>query len=99
MTDPGPPTTDARSRPRRSTRPPAGRLADGFTARRLQLGLTQTRLASMAGVSRSSVQAIESGRTTVQLDVLDAVADVLGCDMVLAARAGRTIPAPAASDD
>ncbi|MFD1811678.1 helix-turn-helix domain-containing protein [Rhodococcus gannanensis] len=99
MTDAGPPTIDARSRPRRSTRPSAGRLADGFAARRLQLGLTQARLAARAGVSRSSVQAIESGRATVQLDVLAAVADVLGCDMVLAARAGRNMPDPTVPDD
>ncbi|MFF0815499.1 helix-turn-helix transcriptional regulator [Rhodococcus sp. NPDC003318] len=85
---------DSRSRPRRSGRPSAGRIADGFTARRLQLGLTQTRLAELAGVSRSSVQAIEAGRATVQLDVLTAVADVLGCDMVLVARAGRRLPSP-----
>lgn len=92
MTEPGPPTAATKSRPRRSARPPAGQIADGFTSRRLQLGLTQTRLAAMAGVSRSSVQAIESGRVTVQLDVLVAVADVLGCDIVLAARAGRRLP-------
>lgn len=92
VTDPGTPPTDARSRPRRSGRPPAGRIADGFAARRRQLGLTQARLAELAGVSRSSVQAIESGRATVQLDVLTAVADVLGCDMVLVARAGRRLP-------
>ncbi|GAA4477700.1 hypothetical protein GCM10023094_20410 [Rhodococcus olei] len=92
MTEPGTPTSGTRSRPRRSARAPAGRIADGFVARRLQLGLTQARLAELAGVSRSSVQAIESGRATVQLDVLAAVADVLGCDMVLAARAGRRLP-------
>lgn len=92
MTGPDTPQIVARARPRRSSRAPAGRIADGFVARRLQLGLTQARLAELAGVSRSSVQAIESGRTTVQLDVLEAVADVLGCDMVLAARAGRRIP-------
>lgn len=86
------PTTLARARPRRSGRAPSGQIADGFVARRLQLGLTQSRLAEQAGVSRSSVQAIESGRATVQLDVLEAVADVLGCDMVLAARAGRRVP-------
>ncbi|MFD4292010.1 helix-turn-helix transcriptional regulator [Rhodococcus sp. NPDC058505] len=79
-------------RPRRSNRARAGPIADGFVARRLQLGLTQSRLAALAGVSRSSVQAIESGRSTVQLDMLEAVADVLGCDMVLAPRAGRSLP-------
>lgn len=92
MNLPAPQSAAGQSRPRRSRRTSSGRMADGFVARRLQLGLTQSRLADLAGVSRSSVQAIEAGRATVQLDVMAAVADVLGCDMVLAVRTGRRAP-------
>ena len=48
--------------PRRRERTDTGGVADGFVARRHQLGLTQAELADLAGVSRSSVQSIESGR-------------------------------------
>nr|WP_255284883.1 helix-turn-helix domain-containing protein [Rhodococcus jostii] len=74
--------------PRRRERTETGGIADGFVARRHQLGLTQAELADLAGVSRSSVQSIESGRGTVQLDLVEAAADALGCRLVLVTRAG-----------
>ena len=74
--------------PRRRERTETGGVADGFVARRHQLGLTQAELADLAGVSRSSVQSIESGRGTVQLDRVVAVADAMGCRLALVTRSG-----------
>jgi transcriptional regulator with XRE-family HTH domain len=73
--------------PRRRRLPPTGGISDQFVARRHLLRLTQADLADLAGVSRSSVQAIESGRATVQLDVAEAMAAALGCDLALVPRA------------
>lgn len=42
-------------------------------------------LALLAGVGRSTVQALEGGKNTVQLDSVVAVADALGCDIALRA--------------
>lgn len=77
--------------PRRRARSTSGSIADSFVARRHQLGLTQAELADLAGVSRSSVQSIESGRATVQLDIVDAIADALGCGLTLTTRAGAAV--------
>ncbi|GCE36145.1 helix-turn-helix domain-containing protein [Rhodococcus sp. USK10] len=79
--------------PRRRERTDTGGISDGFVARRHQLGLTQAELADLAGVSRSSVQSIESGRGTVQLDLVDAVADAMGCRLALLTRSGVEVEA------
>lgn len=79
--------------PRRTTNTAAGPLASAFTLRRHQLGLTQSDLALLAGVGRSTVQSIESGKNTIQLDGASAVADALGCDIRLVTRAGTLIEA------
>ncbi|MBJ8341030.1 helix-turn-helix transcriptional regulator [Antrihabitans sp. YC3-6] len=81
------------SNPRRRSRTTSDALADRFVARRHQLSLTQTELADLAGVSRSSVQAIEAGKRTIQLDVVSAIAEALGCDLVPITRAGKAVSA------
>ncbi len=77
--------------PRRSRRPDNGPLARSFVARRLQLGLTQSELALLAGVGRSTVQAVEGGKDSAQIDGVQAIADALGCDLVLMTRAGTVV--------
>ncbi|ALG87014.1 helix-turn-helix domain-containing protein [Gordonia phthalatica] len=73
--------------PRRTKRP-ANVAMHGFegiaalvATRRVQLGLTQETLADLAGVSRSSVQAIEYGRASVKLASFIDVLDALGLQM------------------
>jgi len=53
--------------------------------------MTQAELADLAGVSRSSVQSIEAGRETVQLDRVLAITDTLGCELSLTTRSGTPI--------
>ena len=60
--------------PRKSRRTDVSNLARSFTARRHELGLTQAELALLAGVGRSTVQAIEGGKDAPQLDGVNAVA-------------------------
>ncbi|AYJ52110.1 helix-turn-helix domain-containing protein [Rhodococcus sp. P1Y] len=81
--------------PRRRTKTSPSLLAEAFTQRRHRLGLTQADLAALAGVGRSTVQSIESGKDSIQLDGVRAVADALGCDITLVTRAGAPIaPGP-----
>jgi DNA-binding XRE family transcriptional regulator len=77
--------------PRKSRRVQASRLARSFAARRHELGMTQAELALLAGVGRSTVQYIEGGKETTQLDGVRAVADALGCDLPLVTRAGIVV--------
>ncbi|PZF84104.1 helix-turn-helix transcriptional regulator [Jiangella anatolica] len=58
-------------------------LAREVYERRLALGLTQQEVADLAGLARSSLQALESGRASTRLASLLAVADVLGCAIAL----------------
>ncbi|OZC79152.1 transcriptional regulator [Rhodococcus sp. 06-418-5] len=78
--------------PRRRTRLPSSELAESFVARRHQLRLTQAELALLAGVGRSTVQALEGGKNSVQLDGLIAIADALGCSISLNTRADIPVP-------
>lgn len=78
--------------PRRRTRLRSSELAESFVSRRHQLRLTQTDLALLAGVGRSTVQALEGGKDSVQLDGAIAIADALGCRMSLNTRAGVPVP-------
>lgn len=61
-------------------------VAQEIHERRLALGLTQQEVADLAGVARSSLQALESGRSSSRLGSLLAVADVLGCTIALVPR-------------
>lgn len=68
-------------------------LAKEIYERRLELGLTQQEVADLAGLARSSLQALESGRASTRLASLLAVADVLGCTITLIPRSeARTTP-------
>lgn len=50
---------------------------------RKKLGLTQTQLADLAGVSLNYVSQLENGKPKTQLDKLLAVIDVLGLELAL----------------
>jgi len=80
-----------RRRKRQTSAGAAARTGAGLATRRLQLGMTQAELADLAGVSRSSVQSIEAGRETVQLDRVLAITDTLGCELSLTTRSGTPI--------
>ena len=68
-----------RSRPGQvSSSSPEDDLLYALRDRRLTVGITQDELADLAGVSRSTVQKIESGTSTVGLNAVIAIADVLG---------------------
>ncbi|TSD50289.1 helix-turn-helix domain-containing protein [Rhodococcus sp. KBS0724] len=58
--------------------PETARIGDLFAERRVQLRLTQQTLANLAGVSRSSVQALEYGTGSVKLASIVEIADALG---------------------
>jgi len=70
--------------------PAMERLARALKARRAELGLTQTDLATRARISRSRVQTIETMTHAATLDTLDRLAEALDCDVVelLGGRAG-----------
>ena len=53
-------------------------LADAVRERRLALGLRQTDLAELAGCSPRFVHTVEQGKSTVRLDKLLDVLEVLG---------------------
>jgi y4mF family transcriptional regulator len=53
-------------------------LAQLSRERRKALRLTQAELAELAGVSERFVRLVESGKTTVRLDKLQPLLDVLG---------------------
>ncbi|KJF19549.1 MULTISPECIES: helix-turn-helix domain-containing protein [Rhodococcus] len=68
-----------RSSPTRSSpMPEIARIGELFAERRVQLRLTQQTLADLAGVSRSSVQALEYGTGSVKLASIVEIADALG---------------------
>lgn len=54
-----------------------------MAARRVELHLTQQMVADLAGVSRSSVQALEYGAGSVKFASVIEVADVLGLRLEL----------------
>lgn len=54
--------------------------------RRVALHLTQAEAGDLAGVSERFVRAVESGKDSVQLDKVLALADALGLELTLALR-------------
>ncbi|RDB46868.1 helix-turn-helix domain-containing protein [Tsukamurella tyrosinosolvens] len=58
-------------------------MAEILAARRVSLGLTQQTLADLAGASRSSVQSLEYGRTSVSHAAFLRVLDALGLDVTI----------------
>ena len=61
-----------------ATMPEITRIGRSFAERRIALRLTQQTLADLAGVSRSSVQALERGSGSVKFGSVVEIADVLG---------------------
>jgi transcriptional regulator with XRE-family HTH domain len=58
--------------------PDIARIGRAFAERRVALRLTQQTLANLAGVSRSSVQALERGSGSVKFGSVVEIADILG---------------------
>ena len=58
--------------------PDIARIGRTFAGQRIALRLTQQTLADLAGVSRSSVQAIERGSGSVKFGSVVEIADILG---------------------
>ena len=56
-------------------------LAVAVRSRRKALGLRQDELAALAGVSTRFVHTLESGKSSLRLDVMRAVLDVLGLQL------------------
>ncbi len=68
-----------RSKPQLDTSmPDIARIGRAFAERRIALRLTQQTLADLAGVSRSSVQALERGSGSVKFGYVVEIADILG---------------------
>lgn len=61
-----------------ATMPEIARIGRAFAERRIALRLTQQTVADLAGVSRSSVQALERGSGSLKFGSLVEIAEVLG---------------------
>jgi HTH-type transcriptional regulator / antitoxin HipB len=60
----------------------AVRLGQQLRARRRALGLTQAEVALLAGTTQKTVSQLETGKPTSRLDVVAAVAEALGLELV-----------------
>jgi HTH-type transcriptional regulator / antitoxin HipB len=58
-------------------------IGEQVRARRRELNLGQVELAELAGVSPTMVRTLEHDKTTVQLDKVRAVLDVLGLELTV----------------
>ena len=54
--------------------------ADNVRRRRNELGLTQADLAFKAGIDRTYIASLETGRRNVSLDLIGELANALDCD-------------------
>lgn len=74
-------------RPQTRPMPQMASIGHAFAERRIALRLTQQILADLAGVSRSTVQSLESASGSVKFGSVMEIADVLGLriDMTVAA--------------
>lgn len=63
---------------KQSATPEIRGIAENVSSRRIQLGLTQQTVADLAGVSRSTVQTLGYGRSSISLAAFLAVLDTLG---------------------
>ncbi len=70
---------------RTSTRQ-AVRLGMQLRSRRKALGLTQSEVAELAGTTQRTVSLLESGKPTARLDIIAAVSDTLGLELVAVSR-------------
>ena len=66
----------------------ASELASTVRARRVALGLTQLVLAELAGCSTRFVHTVEAANSTVRLDKLCDVLEVLGLRLIVTGPAG-----------
>jgi y4mF family transcriptional regulator len=67
---------------------PAADLGKQVRERRKTLGLRQADLADMAGCSERFVHTVENGKTTLRMDKLLDVLEVLGLELTLTLRQG-----------
>lgn len=58
-------------------------LGNSIRARRKTLGITQEDLADLAGVNINTVIRIEKGKINPSIEVVSAIVDVLGMELVL----------------
>lgn len=89
-----------RTEPRRSAAAPEmARLGRLCAERRVALRMTQQTVADLAGISRSSVQALEYGRGSVGLAAVVEVAAVLGRQLGLSAAVDNDADSAVADND
>ncbi len=62
------------------------RLPELMKQRRKLLGLSQGETAELSGVSERFVREVESGKSSMQLDKLEALLDALGLQLEITAR-------------
>ena len=60
-----------------------GKIASIIKSRRTELRLSQQDVSEMSGVALRSVNSLESGRASMNLKNLAAIADVLGLELTL----------------
>lgn len=63
--------------------PDIARIGRLFAERRIALRLTQQTVADLAGVSRSSVQALERGSGSIKFGSVIEIADILGLHLMV----------------
>ena len=63
-----------------------GRIADQVSARRKELGLSQTELAELCGTTQSAIARLESGGRPPRIDTLLKLAVALDSDLVVELR-------------
>lgn len=66
-----------------------GPLAEAVRRRRDELGLRQTEVADLAGCSYRFVHTVEHGKTSLRLDKVLDVLEVLGLDLAVVPGSGR----------
>jgi HTH-type transcriptional regulator / antitoxin HipB len=70
-------------------------VAAALRARRRSLGLTQEDVADLAGVSARFVHTVEAGKSSLRLDALLRVLEVLGLGLALVPAPGLHVEPPA----
>lgn len=68
-----------------------GVLGDAIRRRRRRLGLSQQEVADLAGCSERTVRAVEHGKATVRLDVLQQVMATVGLAFTLGQGNGEIV--------
>jgi transcriptional regulator with XRE-family HTH domain len=61
-------------------------IADGVTARRRELGLSQQQLAELTGTTQSAIARLEAGGRPPRVDTLLKIAEALDCDLAVELR-------------